>query len=676
MSYTPINTAVYTASFAGAIAGMGASGWITNQDSNNYQDPTVIAGAFAQAFDLMWDNATQLNDLELAAITAIVQTDFSGRGPGPFDNPLFKSYVNWTGPAGACVALVLESDTFFASQGITPRFPRGNGNVPNAAALSTARGFNVGDFCEVETYACAFEAKPSGSSIPELDVVIDGIGVQWERIPDTSSVKWQQQSVWYIDSILGNNENSGLLGFPLKTGEELSRRVTPDWVRYGNVDIHVSNTSSNIVLNLSYSNSTGLAAGLNIISDSTVVVTTTVATWTPANLATKTPDRISLTGIADLTSHQDQFLFFPATSTGCWLGKINPDGVGNNIAETVIPDSLGPGSTQHVPSPGDAVQILLPAHITSLHIAPQLIGGHHSHVDNITLQNIIIFGLNIVGVSQLTYMWGCSIHQQYIQSDEMNNEATWFSNACRYKGEFPFAPGELSFHAPLIGGNLRSLVATGNTADHLEIRSCSMFNVLLDTCGAFFRGMSSIIGDFFIMDASVNDRNTLGAMVIDTCTGTLAFNLSGRRNANFGLAMRAGADLTRYRGATQNLTGAIGDIRDPIGEVGSDSAIAWPVEPNDISQGQLSGAVKLVGGTKNVTLPVKIPWFSEIGANPQATHNDFLPNAAGIGVLSISATSATVLVITSSVATDISNVNWFLPIPGLYFSIVWAYFPA
>jgi hypothetical protein len=120
MTYSPINVAAYTAAFSGAVAGMGVSGWITDQNSTDYTNVTLIAGAFAQAFDKVWNNATQLNNLELAAITATVQTDFTGRGPGPFNNPTFQDPNNWTQSAGACAALVLESDIFFTNENINP----------------------------------------------------------------------------------------------------------------------------------------------------------------------------------------------------------------------------------------------------------------------------------------------------------------------------------------------------------------------------------------------------------------------------------------------------------------------------------------------------------------------------------------------------------------------------
>lgn len=139
MSYTPINVDAYTAAFAGAIAGMAVSGWITDPVDTDYTDVTFIAGAFAQSFDQSWNNATQLNNLEIEAITSVVQQDFSGRGPGPFNNSRFVDPTNWTETAKACVALILASDLYFAGQGITPNTPGGT-TTPLSNVLYVDKG--------------------------------------------------------------------------------------------------------------------------------------------------------------------------------------------------------------------------------------------------------------------------------------------------------------------------------------------------------------------------------------------------------------------------------------------------------------------------------------------------------------------------------------------------------
>ncbi len=126
MTYSPINIPAFVASYSGAIAGMGVSGWIVNPVQGSYDDVTQIAGAFAQAFDIAWNDAATLNNLELASITAIVSNEFKQRGP-ELTNPLFKTDANWDRAARACIALVLESDAYFAGQGINPGTGGGGG---------------------------------------------------------------------------------------------------------------------------------------------------------------------------------------------------------------------------------------------------------------------------------------------------------------------------------------------------------------------------------------------------------------------------------------------------------------------------------------------------------------------------------------------------------------------
>lgn len=120
MTYNPINVQAYTSAYSGAIAGMAVSGWIVDPTAGHYALVAAIAGAFAQEFDVVWNNAAVLNDLESKAITTVCQNEFASRGPGSLDNPTFTTPLNWLIPATACAALVLEADAYFASQGINP----------------------------------------------------------------------------------------------------------------------------------------------------------------------------------------------------------------------------------------------------------------------------------------------------------------------------------------------------------------------------------------------------------------------------------------------------------------------------------------------------------------------------------------------------------------------------
>jgi hypothetical protein len=147
MSYTPINTDSYTNAFAGAIAGMAVSGWIVDPTSINYAHVAAIAGAFAEAFDTVWNDATALNSLQTQAIQSVCQEQFAGHAPGSLDNASFTSAANWAVPAAACAALVLEGDAYVASQGITPTTPGGS----------------FGPIQNVRFYDAAFAGTPNGS---------------------------------------------------------------------------------------------------------------------------------------------------------------------------------------------------------------------------------------------------------------------------------------------------------------------------------------------------------------------------------------------------------------------------------------------------------------------------------------------------------------------------------
>ena len=118
--YSPINLYGYIAAQAGATAGMGVGGWITDSNPADYELVTSIAGIFAQAFDQAWNNGTAIDTLEQQAITAIVTQEFAGRAPGPLSDPTYQEVSTWAQSAAACVALVRETDAAAYSRGITP----------------------------------------------------------------------------------------------------------------------------------------------------------------------------------------------------------------------------------------------------------------------------------------------------------------------------------------------------------------------------------------------------------------------------------------------------------------------------------------------------------------------------------------------------------------------------
>jgi len=142
MAYAPVNVDAYTNAYSGALAGMAISGWIVDPTSADYSNVATIAGAFAQAFDVVWNNATALNWLQIQSIQSVCQEQFAGHAPGSLDNAVFTQPSNWAVPAAACAALVLKGDAFVTSEGITPNTPGGgsaNGPIFRQLWLDTTK---------------------------------------------------------------------------------------------------------------------------------------------------------------------------------------------------------------------------------------------------------------------------------------------------------------------------------------------------------------------------------------------------------------------------------------------------------------------------------------------------------------------------------------------------------
>lgn len=121
MAYTPLNINVYTAAFAGAMAGLGVpnGAFIIDPTTADYASVAAVAAVFSQAVDTAWGASRIANAYDLAAITDASDALFS-RGPGyPFTGVVLTQ-ANWTTVATALVAMVQQGDTnATAVQGIT-----------------------------------------------------------------------------------------------------------------------------------------------------------------------------------------------------------------------------------------------------------------------------------------------------------------------------------------------------------------------------------------------------------------------------------------------------------------------------------------------------------------------------------------------------------------------------
>lgn len=167
MSYTPINLNVYIAAYAGAIAGMGASERVpSNPLSSASTNTAAIAGAYAQEFDTIWNDATDVNELVYQEIITLSEATWEKRAPQLAQvTPLIPA--TYESLCEALIAIITASSAYQTSQGITPPAHGGSGGTL-AGDVTGAIGANVVEaltglagVVSVPTAAIAFGATPA-----------------------------------------------------------------------------------------------------------------------------------------------------------------------------------------------------------------------------------------------------------------------------------------------------------------------------------------------------------------------------------------------------------------------------------------------------------------------------------------------------------------------------------
>ncbi len=116
MAYSPLNLKVFTAAFAGALAGMGVSGKTpTSAVSTDYAGLATTAGAFAQKFDTTW-NAVVPTTYQVEAIQEACEAAWQERVP-PAVAPFITAAV-YANEVAALIAVITAGSTYLAAQGV------------------------------------------------------------------------------------------------------------------------------------------------------------------------------------------------------------------------------------------------------------------------------------------------------------------------------------------------------------------------------------------------------------------------------------------------------------------------------------------------------------------------------------------------------------------------------
>ncbi len=190
----------------------------------------------------------------------------------------------------------------------------------------------------VESLRCYWRRNPSSTVVPDGITVVAAIGGgRWERMVATTSTSWCSQTAWYIDPLVGLDENPGTIALPLATPAELNRRLSVGPLT-ANVTVNVvaAATVPSCELSVELAGHT-----LTLQGAAVTVATGTIDAYTDrahnAFPAAPVPPIVTDAGILDFTPYEGlRMRITDGASVGAvaWLDLANPAGGGVTTCRT------------------------------------------------------------------------------------------------------------------------------------------------------------------------------------------------------------------------------------------------------------------------------------------------------------------------------------------------------
>jgi hypothetical protein len=455
---------------------------------------------------------------------------------------------------------------------------------------------------------------------------------------------------WYIDGTVGSDSNNGTTAAtPLKTGEELQRRLG-SYARWSHsVTIHVlANGMTDALVLRGMLSTTGLH--LDVIGTPTVLASDVLSSYLALNHATPRATEIVGTAITDFTPYRWRRVRITSGARAgwiCWIATSNPNGVGVATARVSPGIAIDTASTSYplkttAPVPSD------PFVIERLPIVPELVVDLDGPVDN--SQSVNQWNLRHLFIDSLD----CPQIMTRTIANRAYCRAFIFGCRCKTIGYDTFTGRE--YQAPIAAGcsmgvnysstsNLifanvtYSLFGESGTTVSMTAAQMGMQNCLLQGVGINV----NVSGGYLVHVQIFDNVRADGAVRLNgECT---LFNASGAGNT-FGIGIQDGSKLNWL--GTVNLTGTTAACTFLTAPVTNISDAAYK-QPDDYAQ---SGTATLVGGTVTVT----VPWYDNTKQRVMAIRT----SSGGTGDLIVSQISSTQFTITSPTPTDTSTVNWMI----------------
>jgi len=556
----------------------------------------------------------------------------------------------------------------------------GNLEVATIAALGPLPDDgDTPDLVWVRSVLCLWHRnRASTLAVDGITVVAASGGGNWERMVPSTAPDWLVQADWGIDPMLGDDENPGTTALPLRTSDELDRRLSVGTLRQ---ETTVTVPAGAVMLKLEAEVDPG---PYRLIVDGvpTTLYTGTVDTFVDRVHAGAVPQGALLTdlGIADWGPWVNQRIrITDGASVGAiaWVAKANPNGLGLNVARTgrFTAPVTTPLATPVIanPAPGDHYVIESLPTVTSLSLTER-----RPTASALTAANgAEAFRASSLRVAGTT---GSIIRMA------VNSPRGWVIDGCNLDA-FIEGPntGDVGHHRiarTLLGGPVYAaglFIAGGGyvltgclTRQVLTFCTASTYRLRLHTAQGY-QAVSqatafSLLSTVYLNDVQVFDA-THGVLLQNGCIVNSSSGLSGQGNTT---GMTVGDDdneaiapqfFTWYQ--TADIPNLLGTTEIRINAATGDMTLTWAtlVAEGGFDSDEQRGTTTLVAGTKTVT-GVR---------NPNLRHPFVCRDTPGAGALGselivpIAGCTATQFRIDSInpagavVATDVSTVAWLIP---------------